>query len=164
MKNIKEIKNLNELKKYSTIMITGGEPTLYIEKVNILLKEIKKTLPNTKLYYYTATFSNKFKELIFPYIDGIQFSLHENILNKDLEQFLELQKDLEQNIFKNISFRLYIDKNNNITIPINPKLWNKIKIEEWKSEDELLNETNKENNCLPKGEELLYFDIFKHIN
>ena len=129
------------------ILITGGEPLLDIDKTLSILKEIDEIkYSKTKVYIYTAVWNNKFKRLV-KYISGVQYSLHSFDKNekRDFNYFQEYIKK------QNISKRLYVDRAIKNYIKIIPNAWDSIKIENWKTEEQLLSITNS---GLPYEEQL----------
>lgn len=137
--------------RYSEIVITGGEPFLFPELVYDLLVRLRKVRQNLKVYLYTATYNYvKGRELLF-LLDGLQFSLHggPGFSSKDIENLVMWQKASSN--FPECSFRLYVDAAITQAVPIAPRAWNRIRIEPWKTEQQLLAETP---NGLPPGEDL----------
>jgi molybdenum cofactor biosynthesis enzyme MoaA len=65
---------LNKEIKINKISFTGGEPTLRIELLNELLKEIKEI--NPKIFTVVNTNGYRFKEIDAQYVDSIALSRH----------------------------------------------------------------------------------------
>jgi organic radical activating enzyme len=63
---------------YETFSITGGEPTLQVNKVNNLVDDINYNNPNAKIYIYTNGINWKYiiDWIKIPSINGINISLH----------------------------------------------------------------------------------------
>lgn len=162
MQQLKEIKDIKELEKYDKIIITGGEPNLYIEEVEEFLKIIKKEFPNKIIYFYTAFYSKDFKKL-YSYLDGIQFSIHEKNTEYDLLNFPILQKEFQElKKIKKISLRLYIDNKNKNEWNVDLNLWDRYEKKDWYSEEEI-KQINKGTFGIPIREELRYFDLLKYL-
>jgi len=90
---------------YDEIVITGGEPLLFPDKVIALAKEIKEQ-STAKILLYTAK-TEGFMEIL-PYVDGITFTLHdpEDVFGfnffcyRNYQQLVDSKKSLRLNIFK----------------------------------------------------------------
>ncbi len=144
LNNATELNSLSELKDYEQIMITGGEPMLYPDKLISFIKTIKNINPTAKLFLYTAWYNEKIVEII-KLLDGIQYSLHSQSTIKDIEDFYVFQRNISHHNSEK-SFRLFIDSDITSTITIIPNLWKRIEIKPW----------IKEGECpLPQGEILL---------
>ena len=62
------------------ILITGGEPLLYLDKLYKLIGEIHRySLQPPKIYIYTATNSLRTLRKIVPFVRGITLTLHEQV-------------------------------------------------------------------------------------
>ena len=151
MKNAKSLQNITDLKNYDVVMITGGEPMLYPNKVIDLTKSLKKENPNIKVYLYTANHKNAWDlEQVLQYVDGIQYSLHSNATGIDMDDFQCFQAQIFT--WADVkSFRLYIDQSIKGTVHITPDLWQRIEIKPWLTESQLL---AQQPNGLPQEEEL----------
>lgn len=125
---------------YDEIMITGGEPLLFPDKIIefvLSIKSLKSILyqrdDTSKIYVYTAVISYPVIKKILSVVDGIVLTPHnkEDIdkfirLNNDLKMFLtyspEYHYSLRLNLFKNIKDLLPRD--------IDLSIW-KVKDIEW---------------------------------
>lgn len=124
---------------YDEVMITGGEPLLFPEKVAELAKAIKVTNKvlypdeNTKVYIYTSVASYLHLKRILPIVDGIVLTPHSL---EDVRKFLNLNRllGLYFKVNKNVhpSLRLNLFKNIKDMLPedIDLSLW-KVKDMEW---------------------------------
>ena len=125
---------------YDEVMITGGEPLLFPEKVAELAKAIKVTNEvlypdeNTpKVYIYTSVASYLPLKHILPIVDGIVLTPHSL---EDVRKFLNLNRllGLYFKVNKNVrpSLRLNLFKNIKDMLPkdIDLSLW-KVKDMEW---------------------------------
>jgi pyruvate-formate lyase-activating enzyme len=77
---------------YDEILITGGEPMLYPERVKKIVKEIRAENSTAKIYMYTAQSIDwsTFIELL-TVLDGITLTLH---TQADVVPFLRLNEQL----------------------------------------------------------------------
>jgi organic radical activating enzyme len=90
---------------YDQVIITGGEPLLFVDKVIELTKKIRLE-SKTGIILYTAM-TRGFMEIL-PYVDGICLTLHDREAMDDFNLFLFknfnklslTQKSLRLNIFK----------------------------------------------------------------
>lgn len=108
---------LNKLPKvdhfdYDIIMITGGEPLLYVPELIGYIKAIR-AVSKAKIYIYTARVparaNNALYEII-PYVDGVTLTLHNQ---NDAAQFTHVLDFMEndrqtQEDFKGKSLRLNV--------------------------------------------------------
>jgi len=140
----KSIYSIDDLAKYETIIITGGEPNLYPANTYELILKIKQRYPIKKIYLYTAYYTPDM-QLYLSLIDGIHFTLHNNLSEKDIKEFYSFQRHMEL-YYKKLSLRLYIDNRITESISILPYLYSRVESKAW----------IPEGNCpLPEGEELL---------
>ena len=149
----KSICRAEELRGFSTILITGGEPMLKPEKVLSFIGEIKRVNPRAKIYLYTAKFTVDVLDIL-SYIDGVHFTLHADIDIVDVLVFEGIQERLFDYKRKNpdISFRLYIHPDIKMNINIVPYVWTRLESKPWLSEDECALPVNE---TLFKLEELI---------
>ena len=63
-------------KGYKEIMLTGGEPMLYPDKVTELLMRLKLENPVATLYMYTASYKPEDLKDVLPLLDGVCITLH----------------------------------------------------------------------------------------
>ncbi len=97
-----------ELSEYDEIIVTGGEPTFAKDELRKVMYVLINTKIKAKKYLYTNGYDPALiEDLLLLYFDGITFSLHEQ---SDVEQFLKLNKALEQYRFKTKSLRLNVFK------------------------------------------------------
>jgi len=99
---------------YKTIMITGGEPLLYPDKIKACVDVIRKQNEDSKIIIYTAMLDDYDKLMnVLNLVDGVTLTLH---TRKDIPKFnrlmqkhswslikLSVTKSLRLNVFHNIS-------------------------------------------------------------
>jgi len=112
-----DIKNLpvcTDFTGYDEILLTGGEPMLYPDKVEKIIREICKQARNCRhwpnVYMYTAELSKpqELQDLFYGYLDGVTITLHEPndfLLFKDFSKLFYYPLWIE-----NYSFRLNVFK------------------------------------------------------
>jgi pyruvate-formate lyase-activating enzyme len=153
MKNAKPLYDLRKLRDYDTLMLTGGEPMLYPDRIIKIARILRKVSPSAQIFLYTALHKDDGElERVLKYVDGVQFSLHKEANDKDIEQFQAFQR--VANKWKGSkSFRLYVDKamSHAERVKIIPSVWKRFEIKPWASEDEL---KAQQPGGLPSGEEL----------
>lgn len=100
--------------EYDMILITGGEPNLFPNKIINLCKKIKEKNKNITIILYTAYLKKTVATLylIQNYLDGITVTLHDE---EDIKPFLRFNKLLSKgwvlsNIKRSFSFRLNVFK------------------------------------------------------
>lgn len=81
---------------YDEVMITGGEPSLFSNRVRELVESIRildaASGKSRKIYMYTAVYSSTFVAYLLDCLDGIVASPHNQ---RDVVQFVELVKQIE---------------------------------------------------------------------
>lgn len=133
----KEEDNLDFVKDYDEIILTGGEPMLYPERLLDLIKNIKVVNPNVKIYLYTAKWE-PFIQTILHYIDGLTYTLHKNIKQFEAFDFNTLQRHINymHSDNENKSFRLFIHEDVKEEFNLIPATWDRIKIAGTLSEED----------------------------
>ena len=108
--DLKNLPIVNMFKGYAKIIITGGEPMLYPNRVKQVIKEIRYQNPTAKIIMYTAK-SKRASSLVdmLELLDGITLTLHEQY---DFFPFITLYnmindrqltyKMLRLNVFSNV--------------------------------------------------------------
>ena len=125
------IKDLNQLKGFDEIVITGGEPLLNIRRTRIILRDLEYVIvPKAKKYLYTAIFSPDM-HMIIDYLDGITYTMHTDY-DEDQLAFDSFEEFIE--IHNNKSYRLAISLILKDAFTFYPYLWKEIKIKDWKEE------------------------------
>jgi len=74
--DLKSLKKCISFKGYDIIMITGGEPGIKPKLLLDTLKRIKKEVPSTPIYLYTAYPKILLNFPITNRLDGVTFTLH----------------------------------------------------------------------------------------
>ena len=151
MGQARRISSLEELRDFPVVMITGGEPMINVDRTTDIIGQVRLVNPEAKIFLYTALYKPEIEQLL-PKVDGIQFSLHEGATPADVDDFQRFQEIIRRG---SGSYRLYVDPRVEYPIYIEPKLWRRVEIKPWLTEDELL---RQQPNGLPKNEELLIFD------
>lgn len=120
--SMESIHKLSDLPQYENIVITGGEPLLIFNRTQKIIWEIRGLFPDSNLYLYTALYSPKIK-LLFPYLVGIQYSLHNPFADEDKAGFYRFENKIENS---GLSCRLWFDRTIDSDIAIRPCRWDKI--------------------------------------
>lgn len=145
LKQVIKLSSIHDLQGYDEIMITGGEPSEYEDLIN-LLKDVRHNNPAAKIYLYSSRYNSLLKDAL-PYVDGINYTIHDNGLFGSIAKFKEFQ--IQASRFPEKSFSLNLGPTIIIPIPINPVVWSRLKIKRWKGPDE---------RCIPEGEELFVLE------
>ena len=103
---------LEKLKEFKYICVTGGEPMEYVDNTIDFIKRLKK-IKDFTIYLYTARYTPRIKEVI-PLVDGIHYSLHEKTNWKDLRDFYSFQALIRK--IRGKSFRLFIFPHHNSSL------------------------------------------------
>jgi hypothetical protein len=137
IRNAKRISSLNNIRDYDEVIISGGEPLLCFDKTYNALHQLK--IQNNKLMYlYTAKSSLQIHTLL-PLLDGLTFTLHDNVTSEEVDNFHHLQNSLSVSIGKQKPFmRLVIISGIKERLFIQPVKWNYIKIKPMMTEEELI--------------------------
>ena len=134
-----------KLASYGEVMITGGEPMLYPERVKTFINLIREQNSTTKIYLYTALFTPELIDII-PLLDGIHYTLHIRANQNDVDGFTKFQEAVKP-YHTTMSVRSYIDPAVELPVTIYPWLYYRLEVKPWIMEGE----------CpLPDGEDLLY--------
>ena len=154
MAGAKPLYDINQLKDYDVIMLTGGEPMLFPDRVIKIANILSKVAPKAKIFMYSAWHdSDSDLSRVLSHIDGVHFTLHSQSDDKDIEAFHKFQNVASHYTGK--SFRLYVDKALPLElqkkIKIKRSVWTRVEIKPWASEDELL---ATQPAGIPAGEEM----------
>lgn len=124
--------SVTQAAKYNEIMITGGEPLLYPEKVNELMLAIISINPSARIFIYTANIRElaSGSTLDSSLFSGVHVTLHEDITKHEL-QLLKYMQERYPITFKTKSMRLQIFPDIKRKISITPKLWKRITFNQW---------------------------------
>lgn len=137
MSKAQPLYNIAQLKGYKNLVISGGEPMLFPDRVLKLAKVLKKHVPEAKVFLYTAyNRDTRQIERILPYIDGVNYTVHKEADDKDVAEFQAFQAMAGKHSDKN--FRLYVDKATAREVMIYPSAWDRINIKPWMTEPEMV--------------------------
>lgn len=121
-----------ELKDYSEIMLTGGEPLLYPRNLLRLIDNIKSEYKGL-IYLYTASVNIFVHPTIMRSIDGFQLSLHDNMTIEEAQNFnnwqqMGLKHAVESGCTSN---RLHFFPGIKHVLNIEGQYWTSIKLCDW---------------------------------
>lgn len=110
--DLNKLQTCTDFHGYSEIMLTGGEPSLVIDKVEKILIAINKQNPKAYVYIYTAKPEIAYLDMIADgLLTGITLTLH---TMRDIAPFVIFNEHLEvRDFYANIkiaSFRLNVFK------------------------------------------------------
>lgn len=122
---------------YDEIMITGGEPLLFVKEVADIAQSIRfleslQGIQSSKIYVYTASCGSNYINIL-PYVDGIVLTPHNKI---DVEHFIWSNEWLinhrDMDCIKDKSLRLNLFPDIKALLPkdIDLSLW-QVKDMEW---------------------------------
>ncbi len=137
---------LSDLRDYDQVLLTGGEPMLYPEKLQEIIRELRSRTPVTKqkIYLYTALYVPALEQLV-NLVDGVHFTLHHPLRPGDLDGFRRFQNVIGRYRGTYKTFRLYVEPRISDPVAIIPDRWARVEVKPWMME------------CpLPEGEELFY--------
>ena len=80
------IDNLEVIKEYPIVCITGGEPMLNPYRTIRIIEQLKEQNPAVKIYLYTAMYGNNIPRIIM-LVDGINYTLHAGATPWDMKGF-----------------------------------------------------------------------------
>ncbi len=142
MSQARVIKSFEELTPYEEILISGGEPLLYPELIEALLKVVT----HQKVYLYTTLFRYKLAKDIYPRLAGIDFTVHEDDTTSvnAMQGWQTLASHHEP---KNNRLMLAPDIKRGLNIV--PACWSTIIVKTWRYGDECI---------VPPHEDLLLYE------
>jgi hypothetical protein len=108
-----------------------------------------------KIYLYTTIYV-KGTTLLLSMLDGINFTLHNEVSAKDSLYLRNMQRTLTlyDHVGRPQTNRLLISPDLETYLYIIPAVWNRITVEPWKSEDELMKQNS--NNGIPANETMFF--------
>ena len=100
--------NLEQLKEYEEVVLTGGEPLLMGDKFLVqLIKKLRKQNRNQSIYLYTANLALDEHEKVLDLLDGITVTLHAEATDNDIRSL----KYMSENLYgEPLDMRLFIDE------------------------------------------------------
>ena len=116
---------------YDNYIITGGEPTLYPDRI---AKVIRGVPYGSKVYLQTAMWPYYDEEEgIFSSLDGITYSLHKRFTSDDINRF-DFFQDWAEKHYKKMNLRLFIEKEEETSVCdvcelMEPRLYSRIVIQ-----------------------------------
>lgn len=114
---------LEDLTEYDTIIITGGEPLLYPEKVYQLMDEFD--FQNFILYTASICDEQSLSEIFFhPNLSGITYTIHDQKGLDEFERFNKILKDAIHDGDLHFSLRLNIFPSDVVLRPMDLSGWN----------------------------------------
>jgi len=137
---------LADLADYDQVLLTGGEPTLYPEKLLDNIMTLRAQSREQKIYLYTAQFLPAMHGFV-PLLDGIQYSLHHPVTPTELLDFADFQFLIGKYRGTERTFRLYVDNRITESVLVEPHNWSRVGFTPW-----------REPSPLPEGEELFVLE------
>lgn len=135
------ITDLSALDGFEQVLITGGEPMLYPDRILSIVKEVRERNPGVVIFLYSALYVPDVTEKVIEAVDGFHFTLHHPCTADDVEGVQAIQALAHKHGDK--SFRLYLNPDVTAAIRIYPYLWARVEVKPWMAE------------CpLPEGEQL----------
>jgi len=124
-----EISDLRMVADFPEICITGGEPTLNVNRTAAILRKLRQYNPDVKLFMYTASYRESWALRLLPLLDGVYYTLHENAEATDIHEFHGFQTLAAY--YPGKSFRLNIHQGNKDGFVIRPNVWSRITLHMW---------------------------------
>jgi len=128
--------DLKQLEPYREVLLTGGEPVLYPQQLEKLIRSIREMYPQKEIYLYASIWSHRSCVYLLNIVDGIHFTIHnEKDIAKNIEDFQNFQDDIGMNSLLALkrSFRLYILPGIDRPITIRPYLFSRIECKPYKN-------------------------------
>ena len=134
---MEKLQDVEQLQRFQTVCLTGGEPFLAPRKTIGLIHQLRKQNPTQKLYVYASIFETTKEQLrILALVDGLHYTIHQNPTPDDQEMLNALQLILKG--YRSArrppcgkSFRLALSPDIFSSIGIMPSAWNDIRVKEW---------------------------------
>jgi len=100
--------DFSEIREYSEILITGGEPMLYPTQLMHFLRKINDYAPWVRVYMYTAR-TKRPAELVgvMAWLDGLTLTLH---TRDDADRFMDFKRCMPAKWLDSKSLRLNVFK------------------------------------------------------
>lgn len=134
---MEKLQDVEQLARFETVCLTGGEPFLAPNETLRLIKELRAQNPTQKIYVYASIFEMTKEQLrILALVDGLHYTIHQNPTSDDQEMLNALQLVLMgyQSMKRppcGKSFRLALSPDIFSSIGIVPSAWNDIRVKEW---------------------------------
>ena len=122
------IDNLEVIKDYPIVCITGGEPMLNPYRTIRIIRQLKKQNPAVKIYLYTAKHTKDIPH-IMKLVDGINYTIHEGPTLDELCRFLLFEVDI-LGCQSGKSFHLRLPPGFDFRA-LRPELWGRINDSSW---------------------------------
>jgi hypothetical protein len=137
----REIDDIVDVMQYDQIILTGGEPMLYPERIIDICKRLREWDYKGPIWLYSAKYVPMMWE-VMQHVDGLHFTMHTDSA-ADMDGFNLVQT--LASTYRDKSFRLYISPSIVRAMTIYPFLWKRVEVKPWIPEGK----------CpLPLGEEL----------
>ena len=153
MRQVQHVRDVNALRGFDIVCITGGEPMLDPVRTTAIIKDIRSKCPDALVYLYTALVTSELLGIL-DLVDGMHFTLHEGATAADVGEFGWLQSRL---LGKRGSYRLYLHPTIKHLVSLRCSQWSRIEVKPWLTEEELL-AMNPGSGGLPPGETLFSLD------
>ena len=126
------LQDVEQLERFQTVCLTGGEPFLAPKATLRLIKELRAQNPTQKIYVYASIFEMTKEQLrILALVDGLHYTIHQHPTSDDQEMLDTLQLILMGYRKRGKSFRLALSPDIFSSIRIMPSAWNDIRVKEW---------------------------------
>ena len=121
-----------DLEGYDQVILTGGEPMLYPERLCEVVRELRARTPaaRQKVYLYTARYAPTLEWLVW-HLDGVHFTLHHPLRAPDLEGFYRFQHPIGRHAGSGKSFRLYVEPRITQAVAVFPSRWARVEVKPW---------------------------------
>jgi pyruvate-formate lyase-activating enzyme len=139
---------VKDLAPFDQVLITGGEPSMYMQKLVDLIETLREQRPmGQEVYLYTALWHPGLKWAA-RYLDGIHYTLHHPLRHNDLLGFKKFQEMIGDPAFDDKSCRLFMEPRVRCPVPVIPSRWSRVEVKPWLDA------------CpLPDGEVLLQLEV-----
>jgi hypothetical protein len=125
---------LRDLPGFDGVVLTGGEPLLYPEKLLDIVRALRTARwidkSDQKIFLYTALWTPHLWDLVGK-LDGIHYTLHYPASDSDLIGFEHFQNLLREYQGSEKSFRLYLEPRITEPILLYPNLWSRVEVKPW---------------------------------
>lgn len=131
LEQAKPLVNLAVIGAYKFVCITGGEPTLYPDKLLHLITNIRKVAPKAAVYLYAANFTDvKTITILLRATDGLTYTLHQDATRLNVVKFHSLQDIIRYGgLYLNKSYHLVIMSGMENSLYISPWVWSRIQMQ-----------------------------------
>lgn len=127
---IKLLTNPLELGRYNIVLITGGEPTLWPDRLSKLITVVRRVNPRIKVYLYASDYTDvAAMSRLLRTVDGMTYTLHPGCSQLDIVKFQAAQDIVRYGgLHLSGSFRLRLSDDMPDSLYLTTWVWRRIEL------------------------------------